>query len=261
MADNVDSSHEGNGTPGNGIVFPAVEKLLSAVDALIDLDVGGSGPSSRALALVSRRQNELIRASGKCDAKVAALRRQLAQRDARISRVTASWERLLVKVRRYREEIVDARSRIAELEAKLAAAADLARDSAEQAGELVPGHGRPRRCDVSEPKFGDHVEGVYASAGNPQKFGTFVEVIRRAGRMNPGTFYRLTNEHGDFWEYPAGSCAILDRRSPSAADRAVERIKALVTDRPPFPINDREEGWFDLARDIEDIIREETAHD
>lgn len=114
---------------------------------------------------------------------------------------------------------------------------------------------------MSEPKFGDHVEGVYASAGNPQKFGTFVEVIRRAGRMNPGTFYRLTNEHGDFWEYPAGSCAILDRRSPSAADRAVERIKALVTDRPPFPINDREEGWFDLARDIEDIIREETAHD
>lgn len=42
------------------------------------------------------------------------LRRQLAQRDARI----------------------------AELEAKLQEAARLARDSAERAGELVPGHGR-----------------------------------------------------------------------------------------------------------------------
>lgn len=68
---------------------------------------------------------------------VKCLRRQLAQRDETISRVTASWERLLVKVRRYREEIVDARARIAELEAKLAAAAALARDSAEQAMELT----------------------------------------------------------------------------------------------------------------------------
>lgn len=154
------------------------------------------------------------------------LRRQLAQRDARI----------------------------AELEAKLQEAARLARDSAERAGELVPGHGRPRRCDVSEPKFGDHVEGVYASAGNPQKFGTFVEVIRRAGRMNPGTFYRLTNEHGDFWEYPAGSCAILDRRSPSASDRAVERIKAWAS---PFVTCDCA-CCETCAADVLDIISEEA---
>lgn len=78
----VDSSHEGNGCPGAGIVFPAVEKLLSAVDALIDIDVGGVGPSGRALALVTRRQGELIDASAKCDAKVAFLRRQLASAEA-----------------------------------------------------------------------------------------------------------------------------------------------------------------------------------
>ena len=107
---------------------------------------------------------------------------------------------------------------------------------------------------MSEPKFGDHVEGVYASAGNPQKFGTFVEVIRRAGRMNPGTFYRLTNEHGDFWEYPAGSCAILDRRSPSAADRAVERIKAWAS---PFVTCDCA-CCETCAADVLDIISEEA---
>lgn len=78
----VDSSHEGNGNPGRGIVFPAAEKLLSAVDALIDLDVGGSGPGGRALALVKRRQGELIDASAKCDAKVAILRRKLAAAEA-----------------------------------------------------------------------------------------------------------------------------------------------------------------------------------
>ena len=115
---------------------------------------------------------------------------------------------------------------------------------------------------MSEPKFGDHVESVYASAGNPQKFGTFVEVIRRAGRMNPGTFYRLTNEHGDFWEYPAGSCAILDRRSPSAADRAVERIKAWCAVQPvPSRPKELEEAEEYVCGAIMDIIREEAARD
>lgn len=122
---------------------------------------------------------------------------------------------------------------------------------------------------MSEPKFGDHVEGVYASAGNPQKFGTFVEVIRRAGRMNPGTFYRLTNEHGDFWEYPAGSCAILDRRSPSAAGRSAEvyeivvEIKRLALQRSHGGITNSAmlKTLHALCDSAIDIIREEAARD
>jgi hypothetical protein len=60
---------------------------------------------------------------------------------------------------------------------------------------------------ASGPKFGDRIEGIYASDGNPRKFGTFVSMVHRPhGVMNSGTFFRVTNEKGGFWEWPADSC-------------------------------------------------------
>ena len=61
------------------------------------------------------------------------------------------------------------------------------------------------------PKFGDRVRGIYASESNPERDGFFVEVVRRTGKMNAGTFYRLTDGKGRFWHYPARSTVILQR--------------------------------------------------
>lgn len=74
------------------------------------------------------------------------------------------------------------------------------------------------------PKIGDRIEGVYASADNPQKFGTFIEVIQRTGRLNPGTFYRVTDGKGAFWMYPKDSC-IVHPAEPMVPLRLVEEIE------------------------------------
>lgn len=62
---------------------------------------------------------------------------------------------------------------------------------------------------MSHPKFGQRVRAIYASESNPHRIGLFVEVIRRTGKMNRGTFYRMTDGKGDFWEMPVESCEIL----------------------------------------------------
>lgn len=103
------------------------------------------------------------------------------------------------------------------------------------------------------PTFGDQVEGIHAAAENPQKFGTFVEAIRRTGRFNKGVFYRVTDECGAFWEYPAESC-IVHRRKPTANDRAVERIEGFCQDRVESGFR---HGVVE-GRYILDIIREEA---
>ena len=54
-----------------------------------------------------------------------------------------------------------------------------------------------------KPQFGDWLRGIYASEDNPQRDGIYVETIIRKGRMNPGTYYRLTDGKGNFWEYEA----------------------------------------------------------
>lgn len=70
----VDSSHEGNGTPGHGVLFPAVDNLLAAVSALIDVCDDTGADRSRALAIVTRRENQLIHAAARHDAKIKSLR-------------------------------------------------------------------------------------------------------------------------------------------------------------------------------------------
>lgn len=65
--------------------------------------------------------------------------------------------------------------------------------------------------DRKHPRFGQWVRGDFAAEGNPLRDGIFVEVVRRGhGRMNPGVWYRLTDGHGEFWEYDAKHTTTLD---------------------------------------------------
>lgn len=73
-----------------------------------------------------------------------------------------------------------------------------------------------------KPKFGQWFRGIHASENNPHRDGRFVEVIHRSGRvMNPGTFYRLTDGKGGFWEYPKDS--VIPIRPPNALRDALEQ--------------------------------------
>ena len=60
-----------------------------------------------------------------------------------------------------------------------------------------------------KPAFGEPMRGIWASESNPTRDGYYVETIRRTGRFNPGTFYRMTDRKGKFWMYPAGSTVFL----------------------------------------------------
>ena len=54
----------------------------------------------------------------------------------------------------------------------------------------------------SDFKFGKtKVRGIFAGQSNPHRDGIFVEIIVRKGRTNTGTWVRLTDGNGDFWEY------------------------------------------------------------
>ena len=64
--------------------------------------------------------------------------------------------------------------------------------------------------DSRKPKFGEWIRGIWASEDNPIRDGMYVETMRRRGRMNPGTFYRLTDGKGKFWEFEASDTLYLD---------------------------------------------------
>lgn len=57
------------------------------------------------------------------------------------------------------------------------------------------------------PKFGDRMYGTFAAEGNPIKYGIFVRVVNRTGRVNRGVYYELTNGKGRFWQYPKDAVA------------------------------------------------------
>lgn len=73
--------------------------------------------------------------------------------------------------------------------------------------------------DSRTPRFMELIRGIYASERNPQRDGMFVEVIRRTGRMNAGTFYRITDGKGSFWTYPASSTLIIGQLEPDPVAR------------------------------------------
>lgn len=64
-------------------------------------------------------------------------------------------------------------------------------------------------CKRMTPKFGDWMRGIHAAESNPHRDGMFVEVIKRTGMVNRGTFYRLTDGRGSFWLYPRDSVVFL----------------------------------------------------
>ena len=82
---------------------------------------------------------------------------------------------------------------------------------------------------MKHPKFGDRIEGVHAGHTNQQKFGTFVCVVRRPhGVVNSGTFYRVTDENGNFWEYPYASCINHGNEREAAVAKLVEALEGIV---------------------------------
>lgn len=47
--------------------------------------------------------------------------------------------------------------------------------------------------------FGAWLRNTFASSSNPQRDGMYVETVRKAGGVNAGTHYRLTDGKGEFW--------------------------------------------------------------
>ena len=94
-----------------------------------------------------------------------------------------------------------------------------------QYGDAVLGERGNTRC----PAFGEWIRGVWTDVSNPQRDGMYVETIRRPrGRANPGTWFRLTNGIGVFWEYEAKSTVFLNYSPESVITAQDRRIRALV---------------------------------
>ena len=70
---------------------------------------------------------------------------------------------------------------------------------------------------LRKPRFGERIRGIYASESNPQRDGMYVRTIRRTGRMNPGTWYELTDGKGNFWQYESKSAVFLDAEGDGGA--------------------------------------------
>ena len=106
MSDKCDSTHDGNGRPGSGIMFSAAEKLLRAVSVLMDTCGECGVDSSRALAAVKRRENQLIDASARHDAKVSALRERLSAANAKLAEMARLAEETRSEAETLKEELV-----------------------------------------------------------------------------------------------------------------------------------------------------------
>jgi hypothetical protein len=85
--------------------------------------------------------------------------------------------------------------------------------------------------DSRTPMFGDWLRGIWAGSANPQRDGRYVRTVRRTGRMNPGTFYELTDGRGSFWQYPATSTVFI--QTPAAAVEGVAPPQAPSADGVP----------------------------
>lgn len=60
------------------------------------------------------------------------------------------------------------------------------------------------------PKFGEWLRGIWASERNPIRDGMYVKTTRRTGRLNPGTWYQLTNGKGKFWDFEANQTVFIE---------------------------------------------------
>lgn len=55
------------------------------------------------------------------------------------------------------------------------------------------------------PYFGESLVNQSASTNNPRRVAFYVRTVCRSGRLNPGTFYEMTNKEGEFWLVDKGS--------------------------------------------------------
>lgn len=49
------------------------------------------------------------------------------------------------------------------------------------------------------PRFGERFINTMAGEANPRRTATFVRAVRRRGKLNPGTWWEMTDERGAFW--------------------------------------------------------------
>lgn len=50
-----------------------------------------------------------------------------------------------------------------------------------------------------KPKFGDRLRNTAAGEGNPHRDAFYIRTVVKAGRLNPGTFYEMTDGEGEVW--------------------------------------------------------------
>lgn len=55
-------------------------------------------------------------------------------------------------------------------------------------------------ADDPKFRFGARVVNVWASMDNPHRKGIFVREGFRAGKLNHGKFFQVTDGKGEFWE-------------------------------------------------------------
>jgi hypothetical protein len=67
------------------------------------------------------------------------------------------------------------------------------------------------RGNTRKPKFGEWMRGVWASERNPQRDGMYVKTVRRTGRLNPGTWFELTDGKGTFYQYLSSETVFIDQ--------------------------------------------------
>jgi hypothetical protein len=51
-----------------------------------------------------------------------------------------------------------------------------------------------------KPQFGDKMRNLIAGESNPRRDAYFVKSHKVTGRMNPGTWYTMTDKKGGFWD-------------------------------------------------------------
>lgn len=114
-----------------------------------------------------------------------------------------------------------------------------------------------------KPLFGESVKNTMASVSNPTRVGLFVRVVRRPhGRMNPGTWWELTDGKGEFWQVPPAICIPTSSNEVNydGPDPSVECALPLCTNRlrrigPPSMSGEPHPQWCSmqhraLTRDI-----------
>lgn len=76
-------------------------------------------------------------------------------------------------------------------------------------------------------RYGDLIENGWASRDNPKRFGYFSETVTRGGKVNRGTYMRLTDKKGKFWECP--------RKDPRFLSKVTNHGQVSIESLPSSP--------------------------